>query len=95
MAIVSLDGVSYPDVAVLQLNGFTTSASNANTTLSITAPVGAPDIILDGNVFTASEVGEIEFNGFPYYVMGNRITIPAPTGGGTAYTAGTNISIDS
>ena len=40
-------------------------------------------------------MGEIAFNGFQHFVMGNRITIPAPTasGGGTTYTAGAGISL--
>ena len=41
MAVVQVDGASSPDVAVLQLNGFTTSATNNNTTLQVTAPAGA------------------------------------------------------
>ena len=54
----------------------------------------APDIILNGNIFTRSEVGEIAFNGFSYFVMGDRVTLQAPTGsGGTVYTAGAGMSL--
>ena len=38
MAVITLDGANYPDVAVLNLNGFNTSTSNANTTLTIHPP---------------------------------------------------------
>ena len=78
MAIVSLDGVSYPDVAVLQLNGFNTSASNANTTLSVAAPTPL-NVSIDSNASTTPTglsfvgVSGVQSNGI-VTISGNNFT---------------------
>ena len=108
MAIVSLDGVSYPDVSVLQLNGFTTSTSNANTTLSIAAPTpltAGTNIEIANDVIncllaplsvsldsTSYTPTGLDFVGFTATESAGTVTINAPSVA-QSLSAGTNIEI--
>ena len=68
----------------------------ANVVKTISNTAMAPNIILGGNTFTPSQVTEIVFDNFSYFVMGDRVTLQAPAGsGGAVYTAGASISISS
>ena len=75
MAIVSLDGVSYPDVAVLELNGFTTSTSNVDTTLSITAPAGSGGAVYTSGTSISINSSNVISCTPPVYTGGANINI--------------------
>ena len=110
MAVVSLDGVSYPDVAVLNITGFTTITANANTTLTVVAPTplvytGGQNITIDHSNVIACTLAPMNVSidgsshipstlAFVGFSGVENAGVITISGSNFTYYAGTNVSID-
>ncbi|MDA8582943.1 hypothetical protein N9L68_01895 [bacterium] len=110
MAVASLDGVNYPDVAICYLNGFITSTVNANTTLTIVAPThlvytGGQNTNIDGSSVISCTLAPLDVSVDGTNHIPSRLAFVGFSGVGNAgvitssgsnvtYYAGSNTSID-